>query len=310
MNNKTTYSSRIKTEAIRLGFNDCGISEAGYLESDAVHLNSWLQNGYNADMAYMEKNQEKRVDPSVLVEGAKAVISVILNYFPEEQQNDPDAPVVAKYAYGKDYHFVMKEKLYHLLRYIQELIPGAKGRVFSDSAPVLEHAWARRSGLGWIGKNSLLLTTRFGSFVFIGELIVDVELEYDRPINDLCGSCRACIDACPTGAIVSEKIVDANKCISYHTIENKSPDMPSHLKDRFLNRMFGCDICQDVCPWNRKLSPHNTPDFIPDQEFLFMNRKDWFRLNEEKYNKLFKGTAIERAGFNGLKRNLGFIESE
>ena len=308
MNEQATYSALIKTEARRLGFSDCGISRAGFLKEDAVHLEAWLDSGYNARMEYMEKNNEKRADPTQLVEGAKSVISVILNYYPNVQQEDPEAPIVSKYAYGKDYHIVIKDKLHHLLSFIREKIPGATGRVFTDSAPILEHAWAQRSGLGWIGKNSLLLTTKFGSFVFIGEIIINSELEYDQStVHDLCGSCRNCIDACPTGAIVTERVVDAGKCISYHTIENKTPDMPEGLRDAFKNRVFGCDICQDVCPWNQRISPHNIPEFEPVMDFITLKREDWMQLNEEKYTGLFKDTAIERAGYKGLKRNIEFI---
>ncbi len=263
--------------------------------------------GYHAGMGYMAKNREKRLNPSRLVEGARSVISVILNYFPETQQNDPSVPVVSKYAYGKDYHFVMKNKLHLLLDYIRNLIPGASGRAFVDSAPVMEHAWAEKAGLGWIGKNSLLLTKKFGSFVFIGELIVNTELEYNEPVKNLCGSCQKCIKACPAKAIVSEGVIDAGRCISYHTVENSTSDMPLHLKSNFMNRVFGCDICQDVCPWNNNLLPHKTPEFNPKQKFLQMTREEWFQLNREKYEELFIKTPLERAGFQGIRRNLEFI---
>ncbi len=307
MTNKT-HSQLIKSEALRLGFSDCGISAAGYLESDARHLEDWLARGRNAGLSYMENNFEKRTDPRKLVEDARSVVSVILNYYPPEKQADPDAPVIAKYAYGKDYHDVIRNKLKSLLTYTTELIPGCEGRVFTDSAPVMEHAWAGRAGLGWIGKNSLLLTSRFGSFVFIGEMIISAELEYDQPINDMCGSCRNCITSCPTGAIVEDRVVDAGKCISYHTIENKTMEMPMVLKDQFANRVFGCDICQDVCPWNRKATPHSVEEFIPPADLLSMKKADWYLIDKPKFTELFRGSAVKRAKFEGLIRNLEFLK--
>jgi epoxyqueuosine reductase len=310
MNLAPRISSMIKEEAIRLGFADCGISKVTELAEDARRLDSWLENGYHAGMEYMARNREKRIDPGKLVEGSKSVISVLLNYYPPEIQKDPEAPVVAKYAYGMDYHKVVKNKLHLLFNYIKEIQPGTKGRVFTDSAPVMERIWAQRSGLGWIGKNSLLLSSKHGSFLFIGELMVNIELEYDTPVNELCGSCRRCIDACPTGAIIAEKVVDARKCISYHTIENKTEQMPTEFKDRFLKRIFGCDICQDVCPWNKKPTPHNVEEFMPNENFITMNRKDWLEMDLEKYKKLFAYSAVSRAGFKGLRRNIGFVEGD
>ncbi len=307
MKNNQTYSRQIKSEALRLGFSDCGISAADYLPGEALRLKNWLENGYNAGLSYMENHFNKRVDPRKLVEGAKSVVSVVLNYYPEKEQTDPEAPVLAKYAYGQDYHQVIRKKLNALLSFTNELIPGCEGRVFTDSAPVLEHAWASRAGLGWIGKNSLLLTSRFGSFVFIGEMIVSAELEYDRPVNDMCGSCRNCITSCPTGAIVEDRVVDAGKCISYHTIENKTVEMPEELRGTFKNRVFGCDICQDVCPWNRKASAHTTEEFNPRHELLSLGKKDWYLMDKETFNNLFRGSAVERAKFEGLRRNLDFL---
>lgn len=307
MDTQKTYSRQIRKEALRIGFGACGISRAEHLKEESVHLDNWLKQGMHAGMVYMEKNREKRLDPTKLVEGAKSVISVIMNYFPGQKQKDPSAPVVSKYAYGIDYHKVMKVKLNHLLDFIRVNIPDATGRTFVDSAPVMEHAWAQKSGLGWIGNNSLLLTKKYGSFVFIGELIVNAELDYDEPVKNMCENCRKCIDACPTKAIISAGIVDARKCISYHTIENKTEEMPEDMKGKFHNRVFGCDICQDVCPWNKNLLPHKTPEFNPKQEFLDMTREEWFQLSKDKYEALFIETPLERAGFEGVRRNLGFI---
>jgi len=307
VNTNQTYSQLIKSEALRLGFSDCGISAADFLPGEAARLKSWLEKGYNADLSYMENHYEKRVDPRKLVEGAKSVVSVILNYYPDKKQTDPEAPVLAKYAYGQDYHQVIRKKLNALLSFTNELIPGCEGRVFTDSAPVLEHAWASRAGLGWIGKNSLLLTTRFGSFVFIGEMIISAELEYDRPVNDMCGSCRNCITSCPTGAIVEDRVVDAGKCISYHTIENKTPEMPEEVRGKFQNRVFGCDICQDVCPWNSKATANATEEFNPHPELLSLGKKEWHLLDKEAFNNLFRGSAVKRAKFEGLRRNLDFL---
>jgi epoxyqueuosine reductase len=303
-----SYSQLIKSEALRLGFNDCGISKADFLPLEAERLKSWLSKGYNARLSYMENHFEMRTDPRLLVESAKSVVSVILNYYPSQQQSDPEAPVIAKYAYGKDYHSVIRKKLKSLLSYTCKQIPGCEGRVFTDSAPVMEHAWASRSGLGWIGKNSLLLTSRYGSFVFIGEMIINAELDYDQPVNELCGSCRNCITSCPTGAIVEDRVVDAGKCISFHTIENKTSEIPEIFKDKFQNRVFGCDICQDVCPWNRKAVPHTNEEFKPLPELLSMSKNDWHLIDRDKFNNLFRGSAVNRAKFEGLKRNLEFLK--
>ena len=307
MKEEQTYSRQIKSEALRLGFSDCGISAADFLPQEAERLRDWLNKGYHSGLGYMANHFEKRTDPRQLVEGSKSVVSVILNYYPPKKQNDPEAPVLAKYAYGKDYHDVIRRKLKSLLTFTCELIPGCEGRVFTDSAPVLEHAWASRAGLGWIGKNSLLLSSRFGSFVFIGEMIITAELAYDTPVNDMCGSCRNCVTSCPTGAIVGDRVIDAGKCISYHTIENKTLDMPEDMRENFKNRVFGCDICQDVCPWNRKAITHDIEDFTPHPELLSMSKNDWHTLREEKFNEIFRESAVMRAKFGGLRRNLDFL---
>jgi len=308
VNTEQTYSRQIKSEALRLGFSDCGISAADFLPQEAERLRDWLNKGYHSGLGYLANHFEKRTDPRHLVENSKSVVSVILNYYPPKIQSEPEAPVLAKYAYGKDYHNVIRKKLKSLLTFTCELIPGCTGRVFTDSAPVLEHAWASRAGLGWIGKNSLLLTGRFGSFVFIGEMIITAELDYDTPVNEMCGSCKNCVTSCPTGAIVADRVIDAGKCISYHTIENKTQDMPEDLVENFRNRVFGCDICQDVCPWNRKSIPHDVQDFSPHPDLLAMSKNDWHSLSEEKFNEIFRGSAVMRAKYRGLKRNLDFIK--
>jgi epoxyqueuosine reductase len=305
---KETYSRMIKAEAKRLGFNDCGISTAEYLAEDADRLKTWLDNGMQGTMDWMERNFEKRTDPRLLLEGTRSVISVILNYYPEEQQKDTEAPVVAKYAYGEDYHFVMKEMLNDLLDFIRRHIGEVQGRAFVDSAPVLDRAWAKRAGLGWIGKNTNLISREHGSFVFIGQLLVDIDLEPDdKAVPDLCGTCTLCIDTCPTGAITDPYVVDGSKCISYFTIENKG-DIPAGLEDHFKNRVFGCDICQDICPWNwKKAKPHNVERLKPLTGLLEMSRDDWHNLTREEFNKKFEKSPLMRPKYKGLKRNLEFI---
>jgi epoxyqueuosine reductase len=300
-------SSMIKAEAIRLGFDGCGISHAEKLDEDARYLNSWLQNNYHGTMQYMENHAEKRTDPTRLVEGAKSVISVILNYFPSQKQADPEAPVISKYAYGEDYHEVIRTKLNQLLEFINTDITPAEGRGFVDSAPVLDRAWAARSGLGWVGKNSNLISPEKGSFFFIGSLIVTIPLSYDKSIPDFCGDCNRCINACPTKAIVAPKVIDARKCISYLTIENKGEIGPE-FHGQFANRVFGCDICQDVCPWNRRAIPHQTKELEPIAGLLEMTKEDWYNLDEDTYQKRFKKSAIRRAKFSGLKRNVEFLK--
>ena len=301
------YAQCIKAEAKRLGFLSCGISEAAFLEEEAPRLEKWLHQNMHGQMQYMENHFDKRLDPTKLVEGSKSVISLLLNYFPSEIQKDPDAPKLSKYAYGTDYHFVIKDKLKQLLGFIQEEIGDVHGRAFVDSAPVLDKAWAAKSGLGWIGKNSNLLTQKVGSFYFIAELIVDLKLEYDMPVTDHCGTCTACIDACPTQAIVEPYVVDGSKCISYFTIELKE-EIPSSYKDQFDNWMFGCDVCQDVCPWNRFSKPHNEPLFNPKPELLEMTKKDWQEITQDVFSKIFQKSAVKRTKFSGLNRNIRFLE--
>jgi len=299
-------SSMIKEEARKLGFDGCGISRAEALQEDAVHLEYWLKHHYHAGMAYMEKHTEKRLDPQKLLEGACSVISVILNYFPAKTQIDQEAPVLAKYAYGKDYHAIIKKKLKFLLKYIHSNIAPVNGRGFVDSAPVLEKAWAVRGGLGWIGKNTCLISPEKGSFCFIGTLIVDIPLYYDQAVSGSCGNCTRCIDACPTQAIVAPRILDAGRCISYLTIENKA-DISADFQGRFDNRVFGCDICQDVCPWNRKAVAHKEKDFEPLPELLRMTRVDWYNMDEKQFNRIFQNSAVKRTRFKNMKRNLEFI---
>ena len=305
IDNKTKYTQRIKTEAKRLGFLSCGISKAEFLEEEAPRLEAWLNKNMNGEMGYMENHFDKRLDPTKLVEGSKSVISLLLNYFPEETQSQ-NTFKVSKYAYGTDYHFVIKDKLKQLLAFIKDEIGEVHGRAFVDSAPVLDKAWAAKSGLGWMGKHSNLLTQKVGSFYFIAELIVDLELNYDTPVTDHCGSCTACIDACPTEAIVEPYVVDGSKCISYFTIEIKD-NIPSEFKGQFDDWMFGCDVCQDVCPWNRFSKPHNEPLFNPHPELLSMTKKDWEEITEETFKKIFKKSAVKRTKFEGLKRNIKFL---
>lgn len=306
IHNKQRYTAFIKSEAERLGFLSCGISKAGFLEAEAPRLESWLNKQMHGEMAYMENHFDKRLDPTLLVDGAKSVISLLLNYYPSEVQN-PNSYKISKYAYGQDYHFVIKEKLKELLHSIAETIGEVHGRAFVDSAPVLDKAWAAKSGLGWIGKNSNLLTQKTGSFYFIAELITDLELDYDHAVTDHCGSCTACLDACPTQAIVSSYVVDGSKCISYFTIELKD-NLPTEMKGQFDDWAFGCDVCQDVCPWNRFSKPHREPLFDPNPELLSMSKKDWEELTHETFNKVFKDSAVKRTKFSGLQRNIDFLK--
>lgn len=303
---KAKYAKLIKDEAKRLGFMSCGISKAEFLEQEAPRLENWLNQNMHGEMKYMENHFDKRLDPTKLVSGSKSVISLLLNYYPSELQRE-DSYNVSKYAYGTDYHYVIKDKLKQLLQFIQQEIGEVDGRAFVDSAPVLDKAWAAKSGLGWIGKNSNLLTKQVGSFYFIAELIIDLELEYDLPVTDHCGSCTACIDACPTQAIVEPYKVDGSKCISYFTIELKN-ELPNSYKDQLDDWMFGCDVCQDVCPWNKFSKPHNTPLFNPNPEILNKSRKDWEELTKETFNEIFKKSAVKRTKFEGLKRNIDFLK--
>ncbi|EJG00589.1 tRNA epoxyqueuosine(34) reductase QueG [Flavobacterium sp. F52] len=306
INAKEKYSKFIKEEAKRLGFLSCGISKAGFLEQEAPRLENWLKNNRNGQMAYMENHFDKRLNPTLLVDDGKSVVSLLLNYYPDSFQND-ESFKISKYAYGQDYHFVIKDKLKELLHSIQENIGEVSGRAFVDSAPVLDKAWAAKSGLGWIGKNSNLITQKVGSFYFIAELIIDLELEYDHAVTDHCGSCTACIDACPTQAIVAPYIVDGSKCISYYTIELKE-NLPEEMKGKFDEWMFGCDTCQDVCPWNRFSKPHSEPLFNPNPDLLSFTKKDWLEITEETFRTVFKNSPIKRTKFDGLKRNINFLK--
>ncbi len=305
MNAKSKFTQLIKKEAKRLGFLSCGISKAGFLEEEAPRLEKWLNQNMHGEMQYMENHFDKRLNPTILVPGAKSVISLLLNYYPEESQAE-NTYKISKYAYGTDYHFVIKDKLKQLLQFIEEEIGEVDGRAFVDSAPVLDKAWAAKSGLGWIGKHSNLLTQQVGSFYFIAELILDLELEYDTPVTDHCGTCTACIDACPTNAIVEPYVVDGSKCISYFTIELKN-EIPNEVKGQFDDWMFGCDICQDVCPWNRFSKPHNEPLFNPKPELLSMTKKDWEEITREVFQKVFQKSAVKRTKYEGLQRNIEFL---
>ncbi|MEP3838285.1 MAG: tRNA epoxyqueuosine(34) reductase QueG [Algibacter sp.] len=305
-NLKIKYANLIKTEAKRLGFLSCGISKAGFLEEEAPRLEKWLNNNMNGQMQYMENHFDKRLDPTKLVEGSKSVVSLLLNYFPSEVQKDKSFKI-SKYAYGTDYHFVIKDKLKSLLHFIQDEIGEVHGRAFVDSAPVLDKAWAAKSGLGWIGKHSNLLTQQVGSFYFIAELIIDLDLEYDSITTDHCGTCTACIDACPTQAITEPYVVDGSKCISYFTIELKD-NLPSEFKGKLDDWMFGCDVCQDVCPWNRFSKPHNEPLFNPHPELLEMTKNDWEEITQETFSKVFQKSAVKRTKYSGLKRNINFLK--
>ena len=299
-----TRTTLIKNSAKDLGFLSCGISKADFLEEEAPRLEQWLQGGKHGKMAYMENHFDKRLDPRLLVPGAKSVVSLLLNYYTDELQ-DEGVPKISKYAYGTDYHFVIKEKLSQLLQTIQDEIGDVNGRVFVDSAPVMDKAWASRSGLGWIGKNTNLITQKVGSFFFIAELITDLELEYDTPVTDHCGTCTACIDACPTEALTPYNI-DASKCISYLTIELKD-QIPNEFQNKMDDWAFGCDVCQDVCPWNRFSKSHSEPLFDPRGELLDFTKKDWEELTEATFETIFKNSAVKRTRYEGLKRNLSFL---
>lgn len=305
--NSSNHTSLIKAEAKRLGFDYVGVSKADFLEEEAPRLENWLNNNMHGQMSYMQNYFDKRLDPRLLVPGAKSVISLLLNYFPSENQVDDTAPKISKYAYGKDYHIVIKEKLNQLLEFIKENIGEVDGRAFVDSAPVMDKAWAKKSGLGWIGKNSNLINKSSGSFYFIAELILDLDLEYDGAVKDYCGTCTKCIDACPTDAIIAPYVVDGSKCISYFTIELKE-NIPDDVKGKMENRMFGCDICQDVCPWNRFSKPHQEPLFKANEELLGMKKEDWIELTEETFRRVFKDSAVKRTKFTGLKRNIEFLK--
>ncbi|MEO1010127.1 MAG: tRNA epoxyqueuosine(34) reductase QueG [Bacteroidota bacterium] len=307
MGTRALHTKWIKEEAKRLGFLSCGISKAQFLEEEAPRLEKWLKQGMQGEMQYMENHFDKRLDPTKLVEGSKSVVSLLLNYYPKNKQIEKTFKV-SKYAYGQDYHHVIKTKLRALQEFISREIGQVHGRAFVDSAPVLDKAWAAKSGLGWIGKHSNLLTKEVGSYYFIAELIIDLELEYDAPATDHCGSCTACLEACPTDAIVAPYVVDGSKCISYFTIELKN-EIPKQVQGQFEDWIFGCDICQEVCPWNRFSKPHNEPLFDPHPELLSMTKKDWEEITEEVFQKVFKKSAVKRTKLSGLKRNIKFLKS-
>jgi epoxyqueuosine reductase len=297
----------VKQEALRLGFDFCGVSKAEFLEEEAPRLEQYLLQNMHGKMAYMANHFDKRLDPRLLVPGAKSVISLLLNYYPVEKQNEA-APKISKYAYGDDYHLVIKEKLKELVVCLQEKIGDINGRIFVDSAPVLDRAWAKKSGLGWIGKNGNLINKGSGSFFFIAEIISDLDLESDGPVEDFCGTCTACIDACPTEAIIKPYVVDGSKCISYFTIELKE-EIPSTMKGMFDDWVFGCDICQDVCPWNRFSKPLKEKKLLANKNLLDIGAKQWQEMTEEVFEGLFKNSAVQRTGYDGIKRNLRFIRN-
>ena len=308
MNTQITRNTElIKGHASKLGFLSCGISEACFLEDEAPKLEKWLNQNHHGKMNYMENHFDKRLDPRKLVPGAKSVVSLLLNYHTDENQYDTQAPKISKYAFGEDYHYVIKKKLKKFLKFISNEIGEVQGRVFVDSAPVMDKVWASKSGLGWIGKNTNLISKKVGSFFFIAELIIDLELEYDSPTTDHCGNCTACLDACPTDALIAPYQIDSSKCISYLTIELKDK-IPSEFKGKMDQWAFGCDVCQTVCPWNRFSEPHEVSEFEPNEKIMSMSKKDWEELTEEVFNDLFKNSAIKRTNFSGLKRNIKFLK--
>lgn len=307
MSNWRKNTELIKGEASRLGFDACNVAKAQPLDDEARRLEAWLGKGFHGGMQYMENHFELRIDPTKLVPGARSVIVLLLNYYPEQEQSF--SPKISKYAYGMDYHTVIKDKLKQLLQFMRDNIGEVNGRGFVDSAPVLERSWAVRSGLGWVGKNGNLITRQQGSFMFIATLITDVELAYDDPFaKDYCGSCRKCIEACPTEAILEDRVIDGSKCISYFTIELKEMMIPGEMQGRFKDWMFGCDTCQDVCPWNRFSKPTNEPGFTPIPEVLNLTTKEWEALTEESFTSIFKHSPLKRAKFQGIQRNLKFLK--
>ena len=308
MNLKKNYSDFIKNKSIELGFISCGISKSGFLENEIGRFESWLKNNYHGKMSYMERNFDKRMDTTKLVAGSKSVISLLFNYYPSKEINN-DSFKISKYAYGKDYHFIIKDKLKSLLSSMRNEIGEIDGRVFVDSAPIMEKAWAKKSGLGWVGKNTNLISKKTGSFFFIAEIIVDLELEYDGEVTDHCGSCTACLDACPTDALYEPYKIDASKCISYFTIELKD-QFPNDLKKDFNDWIFGCDICQDVCPWNKFSIPNKEPLLNPKNEINQYSKKDWLELTDEVFKVVFKETPLERTKFKGLKRNIQYANEQ
>ena len=302
------YSQLIKQKAEKFGFQSCGISKAEFLEEEAPRLEAWLNKGYHGEMKYMENHFDKRLNPTLLVDGAKSVISLSYNYFPKVKIDEINNFKISKYAYGEDYHEVIKDILKNMVAEIQEEIGEFGFRVFVDSAPVLEKAWARKSGLGWVGKNANLITKKHGSFYFLAEIICDLELEYDLAVTDHCGSCRACIDACPTQAIVSDRIVDGSKCISYATIELKN-EIPDYFNGKMNDWIFGCDVCQDVCPWNRFSAPTLQEKFAPNFQKLNFRKNEWKELTQELFSEIFKKSAVKRTKFSGLMRNINLLNN-
>lgn len=304
---KALLTARIKSKATELGFLSCGVSKVEFLAPEAKHLEEWLKNGHHGNMNYMENHFDKRLNPSLLVDGAKSVISVLLNYFPEKDLFKDKGLKISKYAYGTDYHFVIKDKLKDLLKFIEsEVGSEVSSRCFTDSAPVMDKAWAERAGLGWVGKNANLLSKQVGSFFFIGEIILDLDLNYDQPVSDHCGSCTKCIDACPTEAIIQPNVVDGSKCISYLTIELKDEILPKEFSGKMEDWVFGCDICQDVCPWNRFSLTHQIDAFKPHEKLSEIDLND---LSQDVFNELFKLSAIKRTKFKGLTRNINFVKN-
>ena len=309
MNFKSFNTEFIKNKAIELGFISCGISKSGFLEDEVYRFEYWLKNNYHGKMSYMERNFDKRMDTTKLVEGSKSVISLLYNYYPENKIDDKNNFKISKYAYGKDYHFIIKDKLKTLLNDMREEIGDIHGRVFVDSAPILERAWAKKSGLGWVGKNTNLINKKTGSFFFIAEIIVDLELNYDNEVKDYCGSCTACLDSCPTNALYEPYKIDASKCISYFTIELKE-QFPDDLKKDFNDWIFGCDICQDVCPWNKLSKSSDEPLLKPKEEIKQYTKKDWIELTDEVFNIVFKESPLKRTKYQGLKRNIKYASQQ
>ena len=306
--NKAELSKLIKDEASRLGFARCGFAKAEHIDDESEYFEEWLENSYQGKMDYLERNLDKRCDPTILVEGAESIISLAFNYYPPQKQ-DENAPQFAYYAYGKDYHDVMKGKLQELFDFIKNLVPNLNGRVFCDTAPVLERYWAAKAVVGFIGKNTLLIIPKMGSFFFLGELILNLELEYDTPLSINCGKCTRCLDACPTKALVKPHILDSNKCISYQTIENKDSLINEQIVPLLSNRVYGCDICQQVCPWNKYSTPHDVEEFTPSESFLKLDYESMSNLSVEDYQKIFKGSAVKRAKHSGLMRNIRALKT-
>ncbi len=310
MTDTARHTALVKAKAAELGFDFCGIARAEFLEDEAPKLEAWLKNGMHGSMNYMANHFDKRLDPRLLVEDAKSVVTVLLNYYPEQLLPEgPDDLKLSKYTYGTDYHFVLKDKLADLLTFVRDEIGEVGGRAFVDSAPVMDKAWAKRSGTGWVGKHSNLINREIGSFFFIGELILDLKLTPDGPIADYCGTCTRCLDACPTEAIVAPYVVDGSKCISYFTIELKEA-IPEEVRGKFENWIFGCDICQDVCPWNRFARPHKTPAFDPNPALADLSRADWQEITEDVFAEVFRRSAVKRTKLAGLKRNIDFVSME